>query len=387
MLDLLEKTKCILAFLMIVWYVGTPFNSFSQDQNVEVQKLNFAVPDIPALKTLNSDFSNILRPSDIKSVSVITSNFYNAGQIILPSRFALELAPLLLVNSSNLTLQKYNDSHVAWRSLRISVGSLRDSTTNFTSRIAFGLRTTLVDKQDYKGDKAFQRQIVELQASRLLNIDKIRDQCRKDLGFPPDFDNNPDQLKKVNECIESKRPIDVDQAINQEKIDYKRKNWNKTKIDAAIGASWASEDSVFVNKDTLFNKVLLHRVDAWITGAFPFPATSNWGQAMVGINMNNKIPLLPYDTTRATSFSLPFRYYAGTNKVKGFAEFQYSQNFEKNNDFSSWLLTLGSELSITDGIWLNVYFGVTTDSRNKDERKLVSHFDLRFTIPEKSSLF
>ena len=58
------------------------------DSLLSTARLNIAVPEIPAFKALGIDPSNILRPSDIKSIALMISDFNSGGSFIIPKSFS-----------------------------------------------------------------------------------------------------------------------------------------------------------------------------------------------------------------------------------------------------------------------------------------------------------
>jgi hypothetical protein len=82
--------------------------------------------------------------------------------------------------------------------------------------------------------------------------------------------------------------------------------------------------------------------------------------------------------------SLSGRFLFGTNRVKAFSEIQYGyKGFDKTSNI---YLSLGSEINITDGLWVDFTGGLlnnTTDNTNS----FVTHFNLKMTLPEKFKFF
>src|SRR5438552_818421 len=70
-------------------------------------KLNFAVPDIPALKIQNLDKSGLLKPSSNDIFSFITSAALDFSNISLPKSYSAEISPVLMF-SQNKSVGAYN---------------------------------------------------------------------------------------------------------------------------------------------------------------------------------------------------------------------------------------------------------------------------------------
>jgi len=85
--------KKILVLLAIIPVMGLAQNN--ADSLINKYKLNFALPDFPAFKSLDIDGSHLLRPSNTTEFGVIASEFYNGKNLIIPESFALEVSPIL----------------------------------------------------------------------------------------------------------------------------------------------------------------------------------------------------------------------------------------------------------------------------------------------------
>jgi hypothetical protein len=126
---------------------------------LDKMKVNFAVPDIPAFKSLGIEPSTILRPSTPEALSIIVPQFYSQGNITLPSSFALEVSPSLLINANKKSLPTLNQfiKQRALNSLRLSLATGKDSTQKEPKaiKLAVGLRISLINKGDLKYDRGY----------------------------------------------------------------------------------------------------------------------------------------------------------------------------------------------------------------------------------------
>ncbi|MEJ7678401.1 MAG: hypothetical protein WKG06_11185 [Segetibacter sp.] len=162
------------------------------------------------------------------------------------------------------------------------------------------------------------------------------------------------------------------------KEDYRKKYWNATKLDFAAAILSSSPDSLVKN-------IRFNRAELWLTWA---QKVGENGQFLLGANAKTVKNLL--DTVKATqnnsyfNLSIPARYLLGTNRVKGFVEGQYSYIGElKENKF---LLNLGAELNIIDGVWVNVYGGLDYN-KSVGSTTFVTNFNLKLTLPENFNFF
>lgn len=352
-------------------------------------KLNFVVPDMPAFKTLDRDPSDLLSPSTVKALAVSLSSFNDKGKFIIPKAFALEISPALLINSSKEglnKLSKYADNRVM-NSLRISVGSSTDTLLSKSTRnLALGLRISLIDKGDPTTDKDFQKII----AQKLREIRKSEryEKSKKEFAKLKDLDPEKIDLDSLinanlsgfNKYFQDQEDIQkpFEEQIKDEKEKYRKKHWNDDKLDIAVAIMSSSPDSVLKN-------VRFHQINFW--GFYAIKAGQT-GQFIFGISgqvYKNLIDTAKITKNKTyTKLSIPARYLIGTNRVKGFAELQYSYASLKNEN--KLLVNLGSELNIIDGIWINIYAGLDYSSFNQTST-VVANLNLKLTLPENFKFF
>jgi hypothetical protein len=161
--------------------------------------------------------------------------------------------------------------------------------------------------------------------------------------------------------------------------DYRRRHWNDERLDLAVAVSAASPDSLLAN-------IGFRRADAWIT--YAMPALKRHGQLLIGLNANVARGAL--DSLAAGgrdahfNLSVPARLLVGTNRVKGFGEVQYT--YTGTDGAHKAFFNLGTELNITDGMWVNFYAGVDYNA-TADAGTFKTNLDLKLTLPENFSLF
>ncbi|QHV99314.1 hypothetical protein [Spirosoma endbachense] len=344
-------------------------------------KLNFAVPDMPAFKALGSEPSTILRPSTPMALAATASQFYGNGNGVLPRNIAIEVAPLILIDASpnrRLKLEQYLKRRV-FHSMRVSIGTLTDSsTTPYSSKLAVGLRFSLIDKGDLRYDRNFLQEVANILREDALAESALRTEFNQTHPLTVDLD---DREKLFKEFREAKQTDTIEKKINAIKEDYKRKNWNKQKLDFAL--AWAGRSS-----DSLVKNLNFHRISGWLTLALP---VKQWGQFLVGINYDNSHNTVEMKEEVLSRYNLALRLYAGTNRFKGYLESQYSRVNRKFNlgvstiESNDFYLHLGGEYGILDGIWIQGYAGYQRNF-SAGLSAFTGHLDLRFTIPEKIKL-
>lgn len=357
---------------------------------ISQHKLNFAVPDLPAFKALGTEPSNILRPSTPEAFSLVISEFQSDNNFTLPQNFAAEFAPMILARGDKITLSEYQEKSVFYNT-RVSIGTARDTLNEYD--LAVGLKITLIDKGDLKNDNAF----LELIVDELENANKAKDTIRSDLMDELDItyeeyaNNQKNNEKIVNERYDKYTHLreNPDKAIKAMIEEYKKKNWNKQKLDLAIASVGHTTDSAGSNFS--FNSL-----DIWLSYAAPIInkyskdeisvnkdlEDYHAGQILLGGHMRSYEE--PEDRKTYFNFSLNSRLYLGSNRLKGFGEFQY--NFRQYNELNYLLLTLGGEINPVDGIWLEFYAGLERNS-TLNINSSTARFNLRFTIPENFKLF
>jgi hypothetical protein len=128
-----------------------------------------------------------------------------------------------------------------------------------------------------------------------------------------------------------------------------------------------------------------NRASFWLTYAAKMGKS---GQLLLGIYAQTGKDLT--DANKETmnksyqNISIPVRYFLGTNRVKAFAETQYS--YVGREEAHKVLVNLGSELNITDGFWFTFYGGMDYNSK-VGKGSFVTSLNLKVTLPENFNLF
>jgi hypothetical protein len=387
------KRKSLFILMVVFGMAASAQETADTQEQISVEKmvLNFAVPDMPAFKSLGTEPSDILRPSTLKAIAATFSPFYQNRKIVLPEAFAVEIAPWLLLNSNKRGLRQLNEyaDNKIRNSLRFSVGSSADSILSPSGRsLAFGARISLISEGDLLTDKGAQQMLSSaLQTFRknvrsrslvtfaiLHNIDTSQLDWEDTIMVTPALKGQFDTYL-ADENEDSQREFLME--INRIKKKYKEDHWNDNKLDLAVALVSSSPDSLVKN-------IRFNRAQLWLTGAFK---AGNHGQFLIGVQAMTSRNLV--DTAAAADknyaeLSIPARYLMGTNRVKGFAEGQYSYTglLKSHHVF----LNLGAELNIIDGVWLNVDAGLDYNT-TLESSAFVTNLNLKLTLPENFSLF
>ncbi len=360
-------------------------------------KLNFVVPDIPAFKALGNEPSNLLRPSTPQAFAVSVSEFYQNRALVLPQDFAVEVTPSLLVNAkANLSevVRRYSTPrNRVLNTFRVSLGTATDNRISEDGRsFALGMRINLINRGDMVTDQAYLENVVEA-------LGEFRLDARAELapfahskgvdttmpGWREEFMGDEENREAFNEHLADAKQSAGQAAflsqLDSLKQDYKKRNWNAAKWDVAMACLATSPDSLVEN--IRFNKLAL-----WSTWGFKIRSNA---QLLVGLQAATFKNLL--DTVAATrndfygEISLPARFLFGTNRVKGFAEVQYSYTSQREE--SGVLLNLGAEISPLDGFWLHLYGGLDTSlpREGKAASAFIASLKLKLTLPERFNFF
>ncbi len=371
---------CFLGYTLL--YAGDDAAGHQNDSTlVKHYKVNFAVPDIPAFKSLDIYPDRLLRPSTPEAFSTAAAQFLDGNRIVLPRSFAVEVAPFMLLKYNHLTLNDY-DRHAVLYSLRLSVATQRSSRTDKTSDLAVGARLTLIDKGDLKNDRRYRAELFKLTG----DVVTLKNQYQLDFLTKNNYsiqDVLQDSAKsaEMQEYIEERlqeyalaylEGKSFDEYLQEIKNKYREENWNKQKWDIAFAVLGRSPDSLARN-------IKGSRVSFWTTYAQP---VGNWGQLLFGGNTAYST-----DSSNTMSFAFASRMYGGTNDIKVFLEAQY--RYADLHRFQHLLINLGGELSLSSGLWCSFSAGVQTEKSDLLERSshFISSFDVKFTLPEKFKLF
>lgn len=354
--------KGILIFI-ISFTLSLTFGQNSQEIDSLIKKwvLNYAIPDLPALNALSVESSSLLRPSTPRDFAVATSQFFNGNSIIIPKSFALEFAPIVLIDYNKLTIQSYQKMPILYNS-RISLATFRDSLN--LSKIAIGYRTTLINKGDIKSDKNITKVfefLKNINDERFNFINQQLDSMKiSQYQYASDPILQKNLMDKFDLFIKEKKD-----SINTVLKDYKEKVlWNKEKLDIAFSIVFSSFDTIM--KNIQYNSFLF-----WASYGIPI---SNNGQFVIGIHTN----LYNFEGKNQIKLAIPARFYLGSNTFKSYleGEYQYLHQYKSNN----LLMRLGLEYNIYSGFWVDFNAGFYQNFTTNTNR-LITSCKIIYAIP------
>jgi hypothetical protein len=329
--------------------------------------MNFAVPDAPAFKILDSQPDNIMRPATTQELAVSLSDpFINRE---LPSALAIEFSPYLTIGGSSLTLKSYQESFLS-RLLyhtRISIASQRSTSTGDTTVLAFGLRFTLLDESDLRLDKDYIDKIYSYNDSLLAIDSRIKDHFR---GRGPGFQTKTQVEKDSILKIEADSIKIADRLLEESIVAVhelaKLRNWNKPIIEVGLAISGSSSES------KVTKGIIGTRAAMWFVGAGNI---DTWGQWVLGLNTT----LRRNESGKFSAFdgTLSSRIYAGENIYKGLIQFES----EIHDGNLRNLLQLGGEVRFYEILWLDYTAGIL--KAGSDPITFTSSLNIRMGTPWK----
>jgi len=312
-------------------------------------RVDYAVPDAPAMKMLDIDPSNLMRPSTVREVALAVSAINAKGG-------AVEFSPTLLTNP---TLTQYKERPF-WYRLRLSGGA--KTSDDGTKSYGIGLRMTFVDEADLRTDQALQQDLLEI--GHQLGRKEL--ECSNAITIDP-VDHPEEYGRAFDSCLDMPKFIArADSMVGGARERAKERNWNKALWEMGIAALASTNDS-------LVRHLRAEKYGLWSTLALPIFSTR--GQILIGVK-----GLVERDSANSLSDwdgSMAIRGYAGRNNMKGYVELDYEG---KTHQFPSVDAYLGMELSFGNGIWVDGSIGIV--AKEGEGAKLASSFNFRFGTPE-----
>ncbi len=370
---LLMDTFTVLSLFAMSAHAQTPaIGSVSSQQmvidsaDVAKARIDFAVPDAPAMKIMNADPSIIMKPGTLREVGVAAANVLaNGGS--LPKTFAAEISPGLLLGRASLGSYIQNPF---WYRMRISAATTTEPGGG--TDLGIGIRMTIVDESDLRGDNALLNRLIPIGHI----IEERESECSAEImKSHPKFINS-DTLKRdakefgalLDSSLKSKIAADFNPMIARAREQAKRSNWNKTIVELGLAGLASSPDSLAKNLSAA-------RYACWLTAGFPVLGQS--GQLLFALKAT--LDRGTDNLLNRGNCAIASRGYFGENGYKGFLEGDWQIGDEL---LPSYTARLGGELNVANGIWLDASFGI--QAIGTGESKFTSALNLRFATPELS---
>lgn len=362
-----------------------------------------AVPDAPAFNALGAQPSNILRPSDIKTLSLHIAPFIQGGKFAIPKEFALEVSPAAFIyRDRRINIEDYRQRKIFLAyNTTISLGTGLDS-VNGLNKIAVGWRTTFINRGDKFLNNEHRNHIDNILmvssgkfATAWQNFKDAHatqfasaDSKDEDGNYDPLFNYDDELLQGIDSTLvkqfwaEYQQQTDVQALIDAADRRFEETHWNALRLDAAAAFVATAEDSMGKNLKPA-------QIKGWLNLSLPI---QQHGQVVVGAYGSGGFEDEEKDSvghiTNRPSWetSLAMRFYAGVNKYKFLAEGQigirqdsHIKPYATNNFF------IGTEIGIYNLAWVSLYGGLKDAGMKQDGRNMTRgylRFDLKFNIPD-----
>jgi hypothetical protein len=316
---------------------------------VKDYQVDFAVPDAPAFKLLQVDESAILRPQNVRDLTLALAGFRgNNNAFVVPKQLGVEASPGLLIGAGHLKVTDYDAQRFLY-AMRFSGAASRDSLNR--GQLAAGVRFSLKDEQDLRklGAAGSDTAVTRL-TGRMRDIYVA---ARIRIGPPPaPLVLTADEQNAIKALSDSIKSYWADHY------------WNATSVEVAFAARARAIDS-------LGHDPKMDEVAGWFTYA---NGLQGWGQLLVGLKVGTA-------RDSAGSFrpsnTLAARFYVGSNAVKGFIEGQQAVSSKTD---AQWLFNSGVELRLPNIGWINASAGYSSAVGNAKPR-LVSSFKFKAGVP------
>lgn len=321
---------------------------YAQDAQVQTSRLDYAIPDAPGFKIIDDNPSTIIRPGNLREITVAVQNVITSG--VLPENFATEFSPMLVIAGPDATLQDYRDLRWLY-STRISVATKTGNTGSGKTLAGIGIRTSLIDEGDPRNDKAF----IDTLAMYATAIN----QSLSPNSAPTSSVQRLNPPQSVLDSVES--------AIQRLRERKKERSWNEQVLEVAAAVALDSPDS-------LTTDIIGTRWNAWLYYSNPI---GNLGHAILSGTVGNmRSPSGAYGDKMA--WAAAARFYIGGNDLKFHLEGQFRDDGVTPDPF--FLLQAGGEVALGRSFW--VEFALGRESVANGPAHLTRHFSVRWGMPE-----
>ncbi|MBK7763787.1 MAG: hypothetical protein IPI46_10525 [Bacteroidetes bacterium] len=319
-----------------------------------------------------------MNPSASRDFSMMVSSFRSGNKFVVPTSLAAEIAPISYAYHK-ISLQEYQQK--IWiRTLcktRISAATQYDEILD-SRHLSFGIRTTLLDKGDYRNDKEFLNQKVYtlLDAYENLVLARKLSYMKANRITALELAENENLSKQIEDTLLQQI---ISERITQSIADYKTSHWNASRLDIAYTSALSTPDSLLANAK--LNKHLF-----WITYATKPGKKCDWAQLV--FSLHNRINLSTSNFSNHQLYANT-RFYFGSNLLKGFSELQFQHDSGTPIRLSSnaLLFNCGLDMNLYKSIWIYVSAGLSNDLTKNANTSLQTNMKFYFALPEEFDLF
>lgn len=355
--------------------------------------LDFAVPESPAFNLLAVEPGALLRPTSVKEFTTGISGLVGDGTAIsFPRQFGIEFAPALLLAGSRLSLRQYRNGRTLYR-LRLSGAMSRPESGATSTKLAVGIRVSLLDKSDPRMNQAYLGELERFHLNRARTATAVADSIRALGALPPDrLPPEADDLvvayvqgggARADSVLSAWGVTGGDRAALQSLLarmlagtverseleavrnEFEDATWNAAVFDLAVAALAVAGNDSGVD-------VGVQEWAGWGTLGLPLGRT---GQALFGLKAAIQRDTVTGDWDPSGTFSS--RIYFGNNEIKLLLE---AQGTFRDDASPLWLASSGGEFRTPIGPWVRFTAGVEWD-RELDRNRLVSSVALGLGLP------
>ena len=286
----------------------------------------YVIPDAPAFTLLGVTPSTIDRPATLTNVGAAVANLITPNGTVR-SGAAIEVSPFAMGLLDRASAYDYTTSfwtRLLYRSA-LSLGTVSDSATALApaqSRLAFGVRLTLIDESDPL-----------LASSYRALVHRVIADCRKMEGPAERAACEVENYKK-----EAQAELKA-QAVR----------WNAGGLSIAAAQSIAFSESRIQDGEA-------DQFAAWTTGALPIGTIF---QGVIGAKYVRNFK------TDSTSLTLSERNRIGSQNFRGSLELSYTFNDPKDLPGPRFEVNTGMELKVSDKVWLCANVGGSFDQASE----------------------
>jgi hypothetical protein len=306
-------------------------------------ELNYAIPNMPAFSLLSQKPDNMITPASVRKLIVDVADFKN---------FGIEIAPLLF--DPNISLPDFR-KHSFWYRMRLSVGTT--TLDNGTLQVAEGLRFTIIDKTDLRGDTAFAQELAGFLFKKHTLIESIIEQYANEHNQSEDdvlelYVSDTIFRHKIDSMLVA-RSYDMNEMDHyREKI--KQERWNATIWETGLATMQESSNENLKNMQ-------VKKMALWTTFGTHFGKNSTLFGKRNQLLIGGKVEMIDSLAQWHSKLSVGARFYYGTNELRAFAQGQYENINPASIHTQTFLSSLGLVFKVYEGIWVQCAANVLFD--------------------------
>ena len=427
-------------------------------------RFNFFIADNPAFNLLDVSPSKVLRPSTPQDISIQLSEFWSGNSLIIPNSFGMQVSPAMILQSQMKKPSDWAKCWQPLSiGIAASRPDSNTNFNEFIGDFSVGFQYTLIDQAgEHHFEKHLRRELFAQEDSlkpqlEAAFVDSVQgfDSTLTSARIKSSMKRQMDAY--VHQKSRAKALASYASQIASYKKQWKESSWAGRRFSIGGGASWNTSDqtslvfqSDVLGAGTMTADTLLTfpgfsqfaKYASYATFSVPIPrknpalkasekgsskSTSSksstphrqWGKWLIGVTYGGTqlmdtnsvftgIDTLTFDSTfqlnlskgpLVQNFGITNRLYLGSNRAKVYVEGQLFWD-SRTSDQLYYLADMGLEIGILDGIWVQLYAGVTnlgretfvhpdleqstspTTSFNSSKPQFIANFDLRFSLPE-----